>query len=64
MSKRVAVVLILLSAVVAAADVQIFFTAASAGSPWIGSGPIDPFSPSGNRGMDYTLDVSARPITS
>ncbi|MEW6251829.1 MAG: hypothetical protein AB1716_14380 [Planctomycetota bacterium] len=56
MSKRIAVVLILLSAVVAAADVQIFFTAASAGSPWIGSGPIDPFLPSGNRGMDYTLD--------
>ncbi|MEW6251830.1 MAG: hypothetical protein AB1716_14385 [Planctomycetota bacterium] len=46
----------LLLAAVASADVQIFFTAASAGAPWAGAGPANVWAPTAGRGLDYTAD--------
>ncbi|MEW6252430.1 MAG: hypothetical protein AB1716_17465 [Planctomycetota bacterium] len=56
MKKALCVLSLLTVAAIASADVQIFFTPASAGSPWAAAGPANVFAPSANNSLDYTSD--------
>ncbi len=49
-------IVVVAAALAAQADVQVFFTAASQGSPWEGAGPANVFAPTAGNGTDYRLD--------